>query len=104
MEGSLKPNDEVTIGNMTYQVKWTDESIETVRATEKNAVKAGNPPLAQNRLQDESLDEPLPIPDISNQYPVLPAMPAKVVPHPAKAHSLEIPDDLPLAPLDPPVR
>src|SRR5471030_1871736 len=35
VEGNLQPNDELTIGNMCYQVQWEGESEHTVPASAK---------------------------------------------------------------------
>ena len=103
LEGNLQPNDELTIGNMRYQVKWDGDSAQTIPAAAKNAVKAGQPP-AQVRA-DESYEEPMPLPDVALSHPVLQGEPKPPAPQPIKianAEAMEIPDDIALAPLEPP--
>jgi predicted component of type VI protein secretion system len=97
VEGNLQAEDEVTIGNVRYQVKYLVDGGETQR-TPQNGIKAGHPQVraAPRMSLDESRDEPMPLPDIAQAHPVLPEGPAP--------RSLEIPeaDDVRLAPLDPP--
>lgn len=105
LEGNLQAEDEVTIGNMCYQVKWHAESEETVRGPENNGIKAGHPPIGKQRPHDESLDEPIPLPDVEQSHPPLPGKPAPQNPSndaPAKPPALNIPANVGLAPLDPP--
>lgn len=82
VEGNLQAEDEVTIGNVRYQVKFIMEDDKTQR-TPPNGVKAGPPPVKT-------------LPDLAQAHPVLPSSPAP--------KSLEFPDsgDVNLAPLDPP--
>jgi hypothetical protein len=97
-EGSLRAEDEVTIGNVRYQVKYITEGDRT-QNTPQNGVKAGMPPMRPAKKQlanDLSRDEPMPLPDLAQAHPILPA--------PASPKPLEFPDsgDVNLAPLDPP--
>ncbi len=102
VEGNLQANDELTIGNVRYQLKWADESEETMRAPEKNGIKAGDPPMARRIPHDESRDEPIALPDADRAHPILPAIPASANGTGANPLSLDVPDDIGLAPLDPP--
>jgi predicted component of type VI protein secretion system len=107
VEGNLQVDDELVIGNIRYQVKWHDDAPGTARAPE-NGIKAGAPHAAQKAGHDESREEPMPLPDMALSHPVLQGKPAPA--HAPgkhgdpvhKPHSLEIPDNIGLLPLDPP--
>jgi hypothetical protein len=74
----------------------------TLPTANQNSVK---PPSAQDlkRLAtDESCEEPMPLPDAALSHSVLQGQPNEPTKAPVKPGSLEIPDDVPLAPLDPP--
>src|SRR6516162_4967361 len=61
VEGNLQANDELTIGNMRYQVRWGGEPIPPAAMANEHAIKAADPrPVLPT---DESLDEPMPLPD-----------------------------------------
>ena len=92
VEGKLQPDDELTIGNMAYQVKWGGTS-----GALPSSGKNGNKPAAD----DESCEEPMPLPDVALAHPALQS-PSRRDASLAKHGSLEIPDDIGLAPLDPP--
>src|ERR1035438_4865192 len=51
VEGNLQPNDELTIGNMRYQVKWGGESERTLPAS--NGIKLAAPPMVKRPVSDE---------------------------------------------------
>ena len=96
VEGNLQPNDEVTIGNVRYQVKWADEMA--------SGSKNGNPAApAKKRPADESCEEPMPLSEIALAQPAHASSQSKATP-PAKPDpkSLQVPDDVGLVPLDPP--
>lgn len=104
VEGNLQPNDELMIGNMRYQLKWEGDSAQTVRAASQQAVKAGKPPAKKMVMTDESCDEPMALPEIALSHPIMEGPPNGSKPNkaPAKHGPLEIPDNIGLAPLDPP--
>lgn len=111
VEGNLQAEDELTIGNMRYQVKWGTDSAQTFAAAHQHAIQAGKSHAKNNSLNDdESFEEPMAISDPVMAHPVLQNPPApqngsvhKKADAPAKpVGSLEIPDDVGLAPLDPP--
>lgn len=85
VEGNLQANDELTIGNVRYQVKWSADEAQPLPAP-KQAIKPGKPP--HQPALDESADEPMPLSEATQAPP--------------KPGSMEIPDDIGLAPLDPP--
>ena len=104
IEGNLQPNDELTIGNIKYQVKWEGEPDQTVRAAENHGIKAGDPPYRQPD-HDESRDEPMPLPDMALSHPVLqgqPKPPGNNADATFKPEMLDMPSDIGLQPLDPP--
>jgi hypothetical protein len=96
VEGNLQPNDELTIGNMRYQLQWMGDSAHTIRAASDQVAKAAKP--AAKPASDESFEEPMPLPEID----VIP--PAAPKPKPARPGQLDIPDEIGLAPLDPPAQ
>jgi predicted component of type VI protein secretion system len=103
VEGNLQHHDELTIGNMRYQVSWDGEEEQTSPAPVKHAIKAARPLLSIGGAADESYDVPMPLPDLALSHPALrgePSRPASI--DPAKPGSMEIPDNIGLAPLDPP--
>ncbi len=101
VEGNLQPNDELTIGNMRYQVRW---GAVPEAAPGKNAVMAAKPIVST----EESLEEPMPLSEVAQSHPVLQGQPKTPEGNNApggagaKLGSLEIPDNVGLAPLDPP--
>jgi predicted component of type VI protein secretion system len=99
VEGNLQTNDELTIGNMRYQVKWGGDSEHTLPASGKNGIKAGKPALKHMAASDESFEDPMPLPDLALSHPVLRGQPKPPVPQ-----SMEIPDNVDLKPLDPPAQ
>jgi predicted component of type VI protein secretion system len=115
VEGNLQLNDELTIGNMRYQVKWGGDSEHTIPAAGKNGVKVGLPATPKPPQGEESCDLPMPLPEVALSHPILqgPQMPSANVSEPSKgqtgdAHeklgSMEIPDRVDLRPLNPPQR
>ncbi|MBM3997649.1 MAG: FHA domain-containing protein [Planctomycetes bacterium] len=95
VEGNLQPNDELTIGNMRYQVSWGNGDL-------AHAVKASAPLDRPAPPLDESFEQPRPLPDDPVSIPILASeakAPSKApIADPAKP--LEIPDNIGLAPLD----
>src|ERR1035438_9485637 len=89
VEGNLQPNDELTIGNMRYQLRWIGEAEPTHGA--KNGIKAGKP--RKRPASDESLEVPVALPDLAMSHPVMQGKPnpPQAVGDP-KPGSMEIPD------------
>lgn len=86
IEGTLKPGDELTIGNLCYRVQWDDHLI------------AAGPPRPQPQAPAfHSSDEPLALPDSPRDAQAPQARPA----HAESPDSLL--DRINLAPLDPSV-
>jgi pSer/pThr/pTyr-binding forkhead associated (FHA) protein len=114
VEGNLQPNDELMIGNMRYQVEWNSDSRHTTPAHGTHGIKAGAPPAGKRVAADESFEQPMPLPDEALSHPALQGRPKTPAPQnvsePSKAQeaakakcgSLEIPDKVRLAPLNPP--
>lgn len=108
-EGKLHPNDEVTIGNSRYKVKW--DTIEAAHAPPPK-VKAAVMPGRLEAIDDdealESCEEPVPL-DEPLRGPAPAARPAAVAPAQRPTHlekeSLDqseafiLPENLELAPL-----
>ena len=102
VEGNLRPDDELTIGNMRYQVRWGGEAEHTLAASAKNGIKVSRPSPKRQPNPDESYEQPMPLPDVALAHPVLqgkPAAPAN--PSDPKPGSLEIPEHVDLRPLGP---
>jgi pSer/pThr/pTyr-binding forkhead associated (FHA) protein len=114
VEGNLQLNDELMIGNMRYQVGWNSESRQKIRAPGNHGIKAGTPPEKKRAAPDESFEEPMPLPDLALSHPALQGKPKTPTPQnvsepnkaqgggSAKRGSMEIPDKIARAPLDPP--
>ena len=114
VEGNLQPNDELMIGNIRYQVQWSSESQQTIPAPGNHGIKAGTPPAKKRAAPDESFEEPMALPDLALSHPALQGKPKTPIPQsvrePGKAQggdsakrgSMEIPDKVARAPLDPP--
>jgi predicted component of type VI protein secretion system len=106
VEGNLQPNDELTIGNMRYRVKWNGEDEQTMRSEDKNGIRAGEPPMSRPGSHDESREEPIPLADDEHAHVALPGQPTvnANVPTGSGPPSLGIPDadHINLIPLDPP--
>jgi pSer/pThr/pTyr-binding forkhead associated (FHA) protein len=97
VEGNLRPDDELTIGNMRYQVRWGGDAGHTAAASMKNGIK-----LKKSRPQDESCEVPMPLPDLALSHPALQGKPVQTGDAMPKLPSMEIPDSVNLRPLDPP--
>ena len=105
VEGNVQVNDELTIGNMRYQLRWTSESEENFPASRRNGIKAARAPAKENPDPEESFEVPMPLPDVALAHPVLqaqPKAPRPLNPNDPKPGSLEIPDSVNLRPLEPP--
>ena len=105
VEGNLQVNDELTIGNMRYQLRWIGESEHPFPATAKNGIKAARAPAKRNPDPEESFEVPMPLPDVAEAHPILlsrPKTPRPLNLHHPRPGSLEIPDSVDLRPLDPP--
>jgi predicted component of type VI protein secretion system len=114
VEGNLQPHDELMIGNIRYQVQWSGESGKTIPAPGNDGIKAGMPPVKKRAVPDESFEDPMPLPDQALSHPALQGKPKTPTPQnvnvPSKAQgapaaergSMEIPDKVARAPLDPP--
>ncbi len=101
VEGSLQVDDELVIGNMRYQVKWNGAN--GMERAPENGIKAGHAYTPKKIGHDESMEEPMPLPDMALSHPVLQGKPASVKGDALhKPLSLEIPDNIGLMPLDPP--
>jgi predicted component of type VI protein secretion system len=106
VEGNLQPNDEVTIGNMRYQVKWGPEPEQAMNSAAKNGIKAGHPENGKAAAPPEPREVPSASPDEPllqvKQPPHNVSEPSKAQGHGARPFSMEIPDDIQLIPLEPP--
>lgn len=74
VEGRLKPGDEVTIGNLRYQVSWESHpDLEIPKNLKKPAEPEKASPAASRADQDddflESRDEPVALPDPDGDEP-----------------------------------
>ncbi|HZZ82493.1 MAG TPA: FHA domain-containing protein [Gemmataceae bacterium] len=93
LEGNLEPEDELTIGNVRYQLKVGAEPDNMA-----HAIRAGTPVNGRRVDEQESREEPMALPDMSLSKSVPQGKPAT----PAKALSLPVPDKIDRVPLDPP--
>jgi predicted component of type VI protein secretion system len=96
VEGNLQANDELMIGNIRYQVKWTDGEAAPAKT---NGAKSA-PPKEMSRPHVESREEPMPLPDLALSHPVLQSQPATGAAH--EPIGLDVPDEVNLVPLKPP--
>src|SRR5262245_60656382 len=99
-EGRLQPDDELTLGNTRYRVRW-DSLVDLHAAHEK-----GSPPPARLEALDdavlESCEEPVPLDEpvvAPAARPAAPPRPTQVEVDPEPADSLILPEKLELAPL-----
>jgi predicted component of type VI protein secretion system len=101
-EGKLHAGDELTIGNMRYEVRWL-ENGGPPPAPIPPVEKIPDPPQAAHELIDSS-EQPIPLPDASNDKPLraLPVPPEAQRPsHGDKKDSGALPfDPIKLIPLD----
>ena len=105
VEGSLQPGDELTLGNVRYQLKWGNEAP----AELKNGIVAQKAPQGKRVRTDDSGEMPVALVDVSLSQPVLQGKPlSPPVNHHAENGraqqnaSLQVPDNINLVPLDPP--
>jgi predicted component of type VI protein secretion system len=64
VEGNLQPEDELTIGNVRYRLKWGAESEATAREAQEHDIQML--PMAQllpMNGPNESCDDPMPLPN-----------------------------------------
>jgi pSer/pThr/pTyr-binding forkhead associated (FHA) protein len=90
VEGNLRPNDELTIGNMRYQFRWGIDAEPASGSSAKNGIKVSKQNLTMKPNSEESFDEPMPLPEAALAHPVLQGKPANS--NDPKPGSLEIPD------------
>jgi predicted component of type VI protein secretion system len=99
LEGKLGADDELTIGNSRYKVRW-----ETIGDEPKPREKPVPQPMRRTELDDdeilESCEEPVPLADPDN--PAAPAHPVPFAPESIVADSIILPDHLDLAPIEAP--
>jgi predicted component of type VI protein secretion system len=98
LEGNLEPEDELTIGNMRYQLKLGDAPERTQRAADAHAIK---PAKVNGRRVDpqDSREEPMALPDMSLSKSIPQGKPAAPL---AKPLALDVPEQIDLIPIDPP--
>ena len=70
LEGNLQPGDELTIGNIRYQLKWGNDSAETHAASVKNGIMAKKAPIGKTFVASDSGEMPVPLPDMSMSQPI----------------------------------
>jgi pSer/pThr/pTyr-binding forkhead associated (FHA) protein len=109
LEGSLRPGDELTIGNQRYQVQWTDKAGDPLSAGKPKAVEKRDKTSPDEDARLESSENPVPLREsvlLPQARPgVLKARPAPAAPNgPAMSYDavLEppvLPDDIQLKPL-----
>lgn len=99
LEGNLQLDDELTIGNLRYQVKMFPPVDQTVKEPPRNAIKAASPARAFDHNQ--SYDEPIPLADDGVPLPAFNPAPRPAT-NGAGSYSLNVPDDIELLPLEPP--
>jgi predicted component of type VI protein secretion system len=95
IEGNLEAGDELMIGNMRYQFKYGAAPGQD--GQDHHAVRAVKPMHAKRSDNEESRDDPMPLPDMTLDKPAPQGKPA--VP---RQLPLEVPDQIELVPLDPP--
>jgi predicted component of type VI protein secretion system len=101
-EGNLQPGDELTIGNVRYQLQW-GENAEPAAADDPNhGIMVKKSPPAYVGSAEESYDNPVALPDMSLSHPVPQGNPNQPGIGKAKENGLLFPSDVELIPLDPP--
>ena len=76
LEGDLHTNDEITIGNMSYKVKWGDDDpADTARAPSKNGIQVMPALALPVPRSEESCEMPMALPDMSLSKPVMKGIP-----------------------------
>jgi pSer/pThr/pTyr-binding forkhead associated (FHA) protein len=76
LEGSLRPGDELTIGNQRYQLQWSSQIMKAPPLP----VPASNGPVPVTALGDsddnlESCESPIPLPDRDQRVPIAAPLP-----------------------------
>ena len=65
LESRLRPGDELTIGNLRYQVRWDEQAMAPRRAARAEAGPLPKPPDATEQAHDDAMlemcDEPVPL-------------------------------------------
>jgi predicted component of type VI protein secretion system len=100
VEGNLQAEDELTIGNMRYQLKWGTSSEPTLNEPAKNGIKVAKPAGRGKGAHDQSYDMPMPIAEDSHSHPILESKPKAM--GILKPIAMEIPDRVELLPIEPP--
>jgi pSer/pThr/pTyr-binding forkhead associated (FHA) protein len=106
LEGYLKAGDELSIGNLRYQVSWDGALAGSARSNERRKQDKGEPrrpakPAADDDLL-ESCDEPVPLVD-SGRRPAAKSIPLEPLEPAAPHRPSEAPGDALAAPPLPPV-
>jgi pSer/pThr/pTyr-binding forkhead associated (FHA) protein len=101
-EGNLRSNDELTIGNSRYKVRWETMDIQMPQPREKEPVLPKESPRVGRveSLDDdvlESCEEPVPLEEPDAESP--PIRPVTQLDPPDPNESVILPDDLELAPI-----
>jgi len=100
-EGRLRPDDELTIGNSRYKVRW-DTLAEALAPPlkEKPPPRAGRVDVIDDDAL-ESCEEPVPLdePEGLSPSPALAGHPVERKPEPEPLDSIILPDHLELAPI-----
>jgi pSer/pThr/pTyr-binding forkhead associated (FHA) protein len=113
VEGSLRPGDELTIGNQRYQVQWTAKAGDPVPPGKKGAAAKRDKTASDEDARLESSERPVPLsesvlspqsrPAVRTGRPVAPAPPAPNGPAMSYDAVLEppaiVPDEIQLKPL-----
>ena len=105
LEGNLQPDDELTIGNVRYQLKLAAEAEHNSKGPHTNGIQAAPPAPALDH--DESYDVPMPLAEDGTAIPILesqPKAPANEGTNGAaeKPYPPDYPDNIDLVPLQPP--
>jgi pSer/pThr/pTyr-binding forkhead associated (FHA) protein len=106
VEGSLRPGDELTIGNQRFQLQWQSKALRATPPTAHGPKPAAPPAVDDANL--ESSDNPVPLPEPEMLAPLAPAIPVAAplaapingfgAAHEPQASKI-VPDDLKLRPL-----
>ena len=101
-EGRLQPEDELTIGNSRYKVRWDSIEAKAIPVKEKIIPKPGRLLEAIDDAVLESCEEPVPLEDpapaVQAARPGPPNRPTQA--DPEQGDSLILPEHLELAPLN----
>jgi pSer/pThr/pTyr-binding forkhead associated (FHA) protein len=69
VEGNLRPDDELTIGNMRYQFRWISPAESSHGASAKNGIRVGKPSPTLKQNTDESFEQPMPLSEAAIALP-----------------------------------